>query len=340
MRRSSPDARDFPAATSVAWSSSSSTPAPAGSVAVDPPDGLPTVIVRRYFHLPFQVAVRTNERLRPAASSSPTFPVVPGSGSLIEPPVSDQPLNVSVRGVPAPASPVIFATIGELAAGLAHELRNPLAGIGGVLRVLAGQLRLEDTTRGLLADVQAQVARMDKTLTDLLEHAHPAAPTMIGLDVNELLEQSLRFLPRSTIEIVRQFDDSLPPLRADPGLLHQAFLNILVNARQAMPQGGRLTLRTQLDETDGRTVRVLISDTGAGIAPEHLGRVFEAFFTTKSRGTGLGLAIAARAVEQHGGRIEVASGSGRGTTFTIALPVGPAMGCGRRDAHAVSCASR
>jgi len=233
-----------------------------------------------------------------------------------------------------------LATIGELAAGLAHELRNPLAGIGGVLRVLAGQLRLEDTTRGLLADVQAQVARMDKTLTDLLEHAHPAAPTMIGLDVNELLEQSLRFLPRSTIEIVRQFDDSLPPLRADPGLLHQAFLNILVNARQAMPQGGRLTLRTQLDETDGRTVRVLISDTGAGIAPEHLGRVFEAFFTTKSRGTGLGLAIAARAVEQHGGRIEVASGSGRGTTFTIALPVGPAMGCGRRDAHAVSCASR
>jgi signal transduction histidine kinase len=233
-----------------------------------------------------------------------------------------------------------LATVGELAAGLAHELRNPLAGISGVLRVLAGRLPFEDTTRALLADVQAQTARMDKTLTDLLQHARPAAPTMVGLDVNGLLEQSLRVLPRGPIEIVRQFDESLPPLPADPGLLHQAFLNILVNARQAMPEGGRLTVRTQLDETDGRTIRVLISDSGIGIPPEHLGRVFEAFFTTKSQGTGLGLAIAARAVERHGGRIAVASEAGRGTTFTIALPVGPAIGCGRREAHAVSGAGR
>ena len=233
-----------------------------------------------------------------------------------------------------------LATVGELAAGLAHELRNPLAGISGVLRVLASQLPLEDTTRALLTDVQAQTARMDKTLTDLLQHARPAAPAMVGLDINGLLEQSLRFLPRGNIEIVRQFDESLPALPADSSLLHQAFLNVMVNARQAMPRGGRLTLRTQLDETDGRTIHVLISDTGVGIAPEHLGRVFQPFFTTKTRGTGLGLAIAARVVAQHGGRIAVESEPGRGTTFTIALPVGPATGCENQEAHAAPSAGR
>lgn len=233
-----------------------------------------------------------------------------------------------------------LATIGELAAGLAHELRNPLAGIGGVLRVLAGRLSPEDATRALLADVQAQTARMEKTLSELLQHARPAAPAMVEVDVNGLLEQSLRVLPRGAIEIVRQFDESIPPLRADPGLLHQAFLNVLVNARQAMARGGRLTLRTELDDTDGRTVRVLISDTGIGIAPEHLGRVFQAFFTTKSRGTGLGLAIAARAVEQHGGRITVASEPGQGSTFTIALPVDAPIGCARREAYAAPGAGR
>jgi signal transduction histidine kinase len=232
-----------------------------------------------------------------------------------------------------------LATIGELAAGLAHELRNPLAGIGGVLRVLAGRLSPEDATRALLADVQAQTARMEKTLSELLQHARPAAPTLVDVDVNGLLEQSLRVLPRGAIEIVRQFDESIPPLRADPGLLHQAFLNVLVNARQAMAQGGRLTLRTELSAA-GCTVRVLISDTGIGIAPEHLGRVFQAFFTTKSRGTGLGLAIAARAVEQHGGRITVASEPGRGSTFTIALPVDAPIGCTRREAHAAPGAGR
>jgi len=162
---------------------------------------------------------------------------------------------------------------------------------------------------------------MDKTLTDLLQHARPAQPQMVVLDINGLLEHSLRFLPRGNVEVVRQFDESLPPLEGDPHLLHQAFLNVLVNARQAMPQGGRLTLRTRLERPGGRAVQVLISDTGVGIAPEHLGRIFQPFFTTKSQGTGLGLAIAARVIEGHGGRIEVDSAPGRGTTFTIALPV-------------------
>ena len=163
---------------------------------------------------------------------------------------------------------------------------------------------------------------------------------MVGLDLNELLEQSLRFLPRGAIEIVRQFDESLPPLRADPGLLHQAFLNILVNARQAMPGGGRLTVRTQLAETDGPEVHVLISDTGVGIAAEHLDRIFRPFFTTKRGGTGLGLAIAARVIDQHGGRIGVESVPGQGTTFTVVLPLGPAPARPGKEAHATQGAGR
>lgn len=213
-----------------------------------------------------------------------------------------------------------LATVGELAAGLAHELRNPLAGIAGALRVLGSQLPPDEGRQVLLSDVQAQIVRMNKTLTDLLDHARPAEPRRISIDINALLEHSLRFFPRGNIEIVRDFETPLPALSADPNLLHQAFLNILVNARQAMPAGGRLTLKTRLAETPHRRVHVRISDTGVGIDREHLSRIFQPFFTTKSQGTGLGLAIASRVVEQHGGRVTVESSPGAGTTFTIALP--------------------
>lgn len=227
-----------------------------------------------------------------------------------------------------------LATVGELAAGLAHDLRNPLAGIAGALHVLSDQLPADDLARPLLADVQGQIVRMNKTLTDLLQHARPGEPQRILVDLNALLDQSLRFLPRGNIEVVRQFDGSLPPLRVDPNLLYQAFLNILVNARQAMPQGGRLTVVTGPAAAPGRAVQVVISDTGVGIAPEHVDRIFQPFFTTKGQGTGLGLAIAARVVEQHGGRILVDSAPSQGATFTILLPHEPARERGTREEHA------
>ncbi len=233
-----------------------------------------------------------------------------------------------------------LATVGELAAGLAHELRNPLAGIAGTLRVLSDQLPTDDLARPLLADVQAQIVRMNKTLTDLLQHARPPEPQRIAVDVNALLDQSLRFLPRGSIEIVRRFDEWLPAVRVDPNLLHQAFLNILVNARQAMPHGGRLTLVTRANGGRERSVHVLISDTGTGIAQEHLQRIFQPFFTTKGQGTGLGLAIAARVVEQHGGRILVESAHGQGTTFTIVLPHQPAPERRTSDKYAIQSPGR
>jgi signal transduction histidine kinase len=220
-----------------------------------------------------------------------------------------------------------LATVGELAAGLAHDLRNPLAGVSGALHVLAGQLPGDDPQQALLTEIQSQVARMNKTLTELLRHARPPTPQYLPLNVNEVVEQTLWFLPLASgsgIEVVKRLQPGLPPLRLDPSLLHQALLNILVNARQAMPNGGQLTVGTRLRQnllSKGEVVEVAIADTGLGILEENLSRIFQPFFTTKALGTGLGLAIAARIVEQHGGRIAVESEVGRGTTFRIVLPV-------------------
>ena len=164
---------------------------------------------------------------------------------------------------------------------------------------------------------------------DLRGHGQSACGTgamtfrQMALDVIGLLEQSLRFLPRGDIEVVRRLDTSLPPVSVDPNLLHQALLNILVNARQAMPNGGRLTIETRILGGNGRPVQIRIADTGIGIPADQLLRIFQPFFTTKAQGTGLGLAITARVVEEHGGRITVESAVGKGTTFTIALPTAP-----------------
>jgi signal transduction histidine kinase len=181
---------------------------------------------------------------------------------------------------------------------------------------------------------------MNQTLTDLLRHARQSAPRRLVAEVNTLLEQTLTFVPRAGVDIVRHFDPSLPRVSADPDLLHQAFLNIVINARQAMPEGGRLTVESRADGRNGRPVRITISDTGRGISADHLERIFQPFFTTKPQGTGLGLAIAARIVEQHGGRIAVETVPGQGTTFTIVLPAAPLESCRRGEDHAVPAAGR
>jgi signal transduction histidine kinase len=234
-----------------------------------------------------------------------------------------------------------LATVGELAAGLAHDLRNPLAGVSAALYVLSGQFTDDDSRKVLLGDIQSQIVRMNKTLTDLLLHARPPKPQYLALNVNDILQQSLWFLPVPSgagIDIVKLLAPDLPTLLADPSLLHQAFLNILVNARQAMPDGGRLTVTTALcGDSAGKAVEVAIADSGPGISREHLARVFQPFFTTKTSGTGLGLAIAARIIEQHGGRITVQSEPGTGATFHVILPVAAGDAAGSQD-HAIEAA--
>lgn len=233
-----------------------------------------------------------------------------------------------------------LATVGELAAGLAHELRNPLAGISGAIHVLGSQFPPDDERRGLVAELQAQIARMNGTLTDLLHHARPDKPRRVTVAVDGLLEESLKFLPQGDFEVVRRLDSSLPLVSVDPNLLHQALLNILVNARQAMPNGGQLTVETRVVAGSARPLQIRIADTGIGIPSDQLARIFQPFFTTKAEGTGLGLAITARIIEDHGGRIAVDSVVGKGTSFTIALPTASPAQRVRRARHAAQSSGR
>ena len=201
--------------------------------------------------------------------------------------------------------------------------------------MLTDELPTNRHQQALLGEIQAQIARMNRTLTDLLWHARPPTPQYLLVNVNDVVEDSLGLLPQASdagVEIVRELQPDLPPLRLDPNLVHQALLNILVNARQAMPNGGRLTVHSALRRDargTGDVVEVRIIDTGVGISAEHLARIFQPFFTTKTQGTGLGLPIAARIVEQHGGGLAVDSEPGCGTTFRMTLPVPASEGAGR-----------
>jgi len=220
-----------------------------------------------------------------------------------------------------------LASIGEMAAGIAHEIKNPLAGIAGVIQVLKKDLPVNDAKRAVLDEVLSQVERMDKAVRNLLSFARPPEPRMTMVDINALTGKLLDFLApqfeKQSIITKRQFAPGLPWLVLDPDLMQQALLNIVLNAIKAMPEGGLFTVETHSDaqapDRSG-TVRIILADTGQGIPAENLGRIFSPFFTTRQQGTGLGLSITQRIVEQHGGEISVQSAPGAGAVFTIILP--------------------
>jgi two-component system NtrC family sensor kinase len=220
-----------------------------------------------------------------------------------------------------------LASIGEMAAGIAHEIKNPLAGIAGVIQVLKKDLPSQDAKRAVLEEVLSQVDRMDKAVRNLLSFARPPEPRMTLVDMNALTGKLLDFLApqfaKQSIAVKRQFAAGLPWLVVDPDLLQQALLNIALNAIKAMPDGGDFTVETHAEpptpEHAGR-VRIVLADTGQGIPAENLGRIFSPFFTTRQQGTGLGLSITQRIVEQHGGEISVRSAPDAGAVFTISLP--------------------
>jgi signal transduction histidine kinase len=230
-----------------------------------------------------------------------------------------------------------LATLGELAASLAHEIKNPLAGIAGAVRVMADELPASDQRKEIMEEILDQVHRLDKTVHDLLAFARPATPALASCDIHQVLDRVLVLLAQDpaakNVRISRAYEAGLPPVHADGKQLGQVFLNLLLNAVQAMPDGGRITLRTALGSGNGpagqgasarRTVELWVTDTGPGI-PAHLAsEVFAPFFTTKPRGAGLGLSICRRIVEDHGGRIDVESPPGEGATFRVVLPLGAA----------------
>src|ERR1700680_215511 len=214
-----------------------------------------------------------------------------------------------------------LATLGELATGLAHEIRNPLAGIAGVIEIVGRDLPATSPARAVVKDVRLEITRISRTLTDLLETARPRRPELRRSNLNTTVEHAVMLARQQVlsrpIKIELQKAPELPEVEHDSDQIHQVLLNLLLNAVQAMEGAG--TVRVEIGSRD-TYASVVVSDTGRGISPQNLPNIFRPFYTTKGDGTGLGLSLAHRIVEDHHGRIEVSSVVGKGSTFTVLLP--------------------
>ena len=224
-----------------------------------------------------------------------------------------------------------MATIGELASGIAHEIRNPLAGIQGAIQILAEGFPKEDSRTQVTDEIQKQIYKLERLVRDLLNYAKPVPANYLPTDINGLVDKVLSFFVTQRgmpvdYKIEKRLFSSLPRAMIDPSSMEQAFLNIILNAQKAMPRGGTFTVSTVAlpqrkdDGKEVHEVEIIFEDTGVGIPGENLPKIFNPFFSTRSDGTGLGLAIAKNIVEQHGGKIEVESQVNVGTKFIITLP--------------------
>ncbi|MFT3914991.1 MAG: ATP-binding protein [Anaeromyxobacteraceae bacterium] len=218
-----------------------------------------------------------------------------------------------------------LVVVGELAAGLVHEIKNPLAGIKAAMQVLVHEAKLSGEDRAVLEKVAREVVGLEGMLRAFLDFARPARPQLASVDVNTFVETVASFYLRSHVDraerplrLARTLGQ-VPAIRADPRQLQQILLNLLLNAADAMPDGGQVEVRTSYDATRGE-VQVAIVDGGRGISPEHAPHVFQPFFTTKPGGTGLGLAVSKRLAEQQGGSLSFAPGAAGGTVFQLHLP--------------------
>ena len=220
-----------------------------------------------------------------------------------------------------------MSSLGKLAAGVAHQLNNPLGGITLFTKLILEEYDLEDGAKEDLNRILRDAKRCRDTVKELLEFTRQTRHLMRPHDINRALTRTLFLLESQTlfhnIEIVKDLYTSLPPVLSDIQQLYHLFMNIILNAAQAMEGKGTLTIKSFL-LPDGGKVCIEISDTGPGISSENLPHIFEPFFTTKEegQGTGLGLSLAYRIVQNHGGSIQADSVPGNGTTFTIVLPVG------------------
>lgn len=228
-----------------------------------------------------------------------------------------------------------LASLGEVAAGIAHEVRNPLTGIKLGLDALGDAVKEDAENADTIRNIALDIDRLNGVVTQLLDFAKVKPPVRKTVDVNQVLRRSAGLIRRQArqngIELIENLSTAAMTFTADPDRMQQVFLNILLNAVQAMPDGGRLTIhsepRLQLPQTDDVHAvpgfRIRISDTGKGIEPAHLKRLFDPFFTTKPNGTGLGLSVSYRYVKEQGGDIRFESKMGRGTTVTVLLPRWP-----------------
>ncbi|MBU0679921.1 MAG: PAS domain S-box protein [Proteobacteria bacterium] len=224
-----------------------------------------------------------------------------------------------------------LAMVGEMAAGLAHEIKNPLAGIKVSIEILAEDLVLAQEDKEVFLRVIQEVNRLENLVKNLLNYARPPKPRFEPVNLNVLLTNSVKNAEmivksphyftdsKKAIRFLTELPPALPPVRADASQLQQIFLNLLLNSIDALGESGTITVRTGLDHSGN--MQIIIKDNGKGFDDEGLQKAFQPFHTTKSKGTGLGLAITKRLVDQHHGRIELTSTKGEGSVFTITLPV-------------------
>jgi signal transduction histidine kinase len=223
-----------------------------------------------------------------------------------------------------------LAAVGELAAGLAHEVKNPLAGIKISIEVLKNELPLAQEDKEIFLKIINEINRIESLLKNMLNYARPSKPQAELISIHEILDGIIKISefslknPKDLSQVTKKihfdkdFDSDVPQIYADPGQLQQVFLNIILNAIDAIKEQGTISIKTS-GAPDG-SLQIQISDTGKGIDPETIKMVFNPFFTTKSKGTGLGLAICRRLIEQHRGAISVSNNSEGGAAFLITLP--------------------
>lgn len=219
--------------------------------------------------------------------------------------------------------------LAEMAAGLVHEIKNPLAGVKVSLHLLADDKRISEEDRDLLQKSREEIKRIESLLKNLLNYTRPPKPKFAIVDINDILDKTLNFSLNhpsaklhniNSMDIRRDYDKDIPETKADPFQLQQIFMNLIYNAIEAMQEGGTLSVSTSLNIARNYII-IIISDTGSGIDQSVKERIFQPFFTTKSKGTGLGLAVSKSLIEQHSGILTVENNSDKGTIFKIDLPV-------------------
>ena len=222
-----------------------------------------------------------------------------------------------------------LAAAGELAAGIAHELRNPLTSVKLLIQTATQQLSGRSISKQDLQVAQREIARMESTIQGLLDFARPPKLRRVTHDLRRTVQRALNLVEgrakQQQVNIVTDFPDAPAMVDGDPEQIHQVLVNLLLNGIEAMPDGGMLKMTIHQDDRRPRTCCVTVSDSGSGIPPQILPRIFEPFVTSKEGGTGLGLAISRRIAEEHGGTLLAVNREEGGATFTLELPVSGAI---------------
>ncbi len=232
-----------------------------------------------------------------------------------------------------------LASLGEIISGIAHEIKNPLTGISCAVQVIQSEMKEDDSNRDITTEILNHIKRLDTTVKDLLNYAKPKPPNFLPLKVNDVLEKAIFFVypeaKKHNVVINMEIENNIPDVMMDSDQMQQVFLNLLINAIQAMPDGGELKIIISESEKDIHEIDdnikeqlagdemliIRFRDTGKGIGSDDIESVFDPFFTRKSKGTGLGLAISQRIIQEHGGGITVSSQDGKGSEFAMYLPV-------------------